>query len=121
MKFHLSFTKIILIGTCFLLFTCISSCYKKKDTIAIITVLNNSESPIIGAEVRLFYEDTSSNLSRINILNPTTEDGTAIFNFNDFYKEGQGGFAVLDIIVNGYFKGVVQIEEMTTTKKTVYL
>ena len=51
----------------------------------------------------------------------TLNDGTVTFDFTDSYNEGQAGFAVLDIEVNGSFKGVIMIEEMKTNKKTVYL
>ena len=51
----------------------------------------------------------------------TGNDGTVAFDFSDNYKDGQAGFAVLDIEVNGAFEGVVQIKEMEKTEKTVYL
>ena len=121
MKFNLTLSKFVVIVAILALFTAISSCYKKKDTISIITVVDSNESPVVGANVRLFYEDSTNSASLIDIENQTTEDGSAIFTFNEFYKEGQGGFAVLDIEVDGDFKGVVMIEEMVTNKKTVYL
>tara|TARA_B100001115_G_C15813662_1_gene403710 strand:- start:414 stop:794 length:381 start_codon:yes stop_codon:yes gene_type:complete len=101
----------------------IQSCYKPKSTIATITVLNDSNnSPVSGATVRLFYEDpTAVNTSIIDVQNETTSEGIVNFDFSEYYKDGQAGFAVLDIEVNNTFVGVVQIEERTTTEKTVYL
>ena len=99
------------------------SCYKPKSTIATITVLNDSNnSPVSGATVRLFYDDpTGVNTSLINEQNTTSDQGIVNFDFSEYYKDGQAGFAVLDIEVNNVFVGVIQIEERATTEKTIYL
>ena len=99
------------------------SCYKPKSTIATITVLNDSNnSPVSGAVVRLFYDDpTGINTSIINEQNTTSDEGVVNFDFSDYYKDGQAGFAVLDIEVNNVFVGVIQVEERATTEKTIYL
>tara|TARA_Y100000589_G_scaffold329773_1_gene377386 strand:- start:93 stop:473 length:381 start_codon:yes stop_codon:yes gene_type:complete len=99
------------------------SCYKPKSTIATITVLNDSNnSPVSGATVRLFYDDPSGiNTSIINEQNTTSDQGVANFDFSEYYKDGQAGFAVLDIEVNNVFVGVIQVEERATTEKTIYL
>ena len=99
------------------------SCYKPKSTIATITVLNDSNnSPVSGATVRLFYDDpTGVNTSIINEQNTTSDEGVVNFDFSDYYKDGQAGFAVLDIEVNNVFVGVIQVEERATTEKTIYL
>ena len=99
------------------------SCYKPKSTIATITVLNDSDnSPVSGATVRLFYDDTTGiNTSIINEQNTTSDEGVANFDFSEYYKDGQAGFAVLDIEVNNVFVGVIQVEERATTEKTIYL
>ena len=120
MKFKLSKSKFIGIGVLFLLLS-ITSCYKKKDTISIIKVLDNNERPLVGAEVRLFYEENGAPTNLIDLKNITTSDGSATFNFNDFYKEGQGGFAILDIEVDGEYKGIIMVQEMVTNKKTIYM
>ena len=122
MKINLSISNFILIVILTIPFFILTSCYKEKDTLAIVTVLNSSENPVNGASVRLFYQDsTGLNTSLIDIQENTLNDGTVTFDFTDSYKEGQAGFAVLDIEVNGSFKGVIMIEEMKTNKKTVYL
>ena len=99
------------------------SCYKPKSTIATITVLNDSNnSPVSGATVRLFYDDTTGiNTSIINEQNTTSDEGIVNFDFSEYYKDGQAGFAVLDIEVNNVFVGVIQVEERATTEKTIYL
>ena len=99
------------------------SCYKPKSTIASITVLNDSNnSPVSGATVRLFYDDPAGiNTSIINEQNTTSDEGVVNFDFSDYYKDGQAGFAVLDIEVNNVFVGVIQVEERATTEKTIYL
>lgn len=99
------------------------SCYKPKSTIATITVLNDSNnSPVSGATVRLFYDDpTGVNTSIINEQNTTSDEGVVNFDFSKYYKDGQAGFAVLDIEVNNVFVGVIQVEERATTEKTIYL
>lgn len=99
------------------------SCYKPKSTIATITVLNDSNnSPVSGATVRLFYDDpTGINTSIINEQNTTSDEGVVNFDFSEYYKDGQAGFAVLDIEVNNVFVGVIQVEERATTEKTIYL
>lgn len=100
-----------------------NSCYKPKSTIATITVLNNSNNaPVSGATVRLFYDDPNGvNTSLVDEQNTTSDEGVVNFDFSSYYKDGQAGFAVLDIEVNNVFVGVVQIEERATTEKTIYL
>ncbi|MEC7526911.1 MAG: hypothetical protein VYB53_02030 [Bacteroidota bacterium] len=99
------------------------SCYKPKSTIATITVLNDSNNlPVSGATVRLFYDDPAGiNTSIINEQNTTSDEGVVNFDFSEYYKDGQAGFAVLDIEVNNVFVGVIQVEERATTEKTIYL
>ena len=103
-----------------------TSCYKKKDTIADVTVLTSTPvgpnspgpQPVNGVEVRLFY-GVSADLARIDKKGTTGADGVATFNFNEIYKSGQAGFAVLDIYVGGVVVGVIKIEEETTSEETV--
>lgn len=95
-----------------------SSCYKKKDTIAKVTVMNASNVPVGGAEVRLFY-GVSADSARLDQTGTTDAAGLATFNYNEFYKSGQAGFAVLDIYVGGVVVGIIKIEEETTSEETV--
>ena len=122
MKFNLIFNKFIIINSLILCFL-LTSCYKNKSTIAVIRVLDiNSEQPISGASVRVFYEDsTGVNTSVIDFDSETTLEGVASFDFSEYYQDGQAGFAVLDIEVNGTFSGVIMVEEMVVTEKIIYL
>ena len=98
-----------------------TSCYKKKDTIANVTViLIERHGPWEGAEVRLFY-GTSADSARIDKIATTGGGGTATFNFNELYKSGQAGFAVLDIYVQGILVGIIKIEEEKTSEETVVI
>ena len=56
-----------------------------------------------------------------DVTKNTSANGTASFDFSEDYKDGQGGFAVLDIEVDGLFMGVINITEMSTTEKVIYL
>ena len=100
-----------------------NSCYKPDPTIAIIRVLdNNTNNPIENISVRLFFDDSNGgSIPEIDIVKNTLSNGTASFDFSDGYKDGQGGFAVLDIEVDGVFMGVINIVEMTTTEKVIYI
>ena len=99
------------------------SCYKKQDTIVIITVKDSITSDlVVGATVRLMYDTIGNpNPARIDVTSTTSPQGTAEFNFNEMYQSGQAGFAVLDVLVNGTKVDVIQIEEEETTKETVYI
>ena len=97
-----------------------TSCYKKKDTIANVTVLNVLNEPVAGIEVRLFY-GTSADSARIDEVATTGGGGTASFNFNELYKSGQAGFAVLDIYIGGNVVGIIKIEEETNSEETVII
>lgn len=108
----------------------LSSCRKKEDTVAKVTVLREGTgAPIGGATVRLYGEVSDTIYDPENIVmdvEATTDaSGVATFNFNDYYKLGQAGFTVLtiDIIENGGAThesvGVIKIEEEQVNETTV--
>ena len=99
----------------------LSSCYKKQDTIVIINVRDTSTSDVVvGAAVQLVYDTVGNpNPALIDVTATTDPQGQAVFNFNDYYKSGQAGFAVLDCKVNGTLMRVIQIEEEVTTEETI--
>jgi len=100
----------------------IASCYKKKDTIVIITVKDSVTSElVVGASVRLLYLAGNPDSTRIDVTATTDPQGKAVFNFNELYQSGQAGFAVLDVLLNGTKVDVIQIEEEVMTEETVYL
>ena len=99
----------------------LNSCYKKKDTIARVTVVDSVGVPVGGASVKLYY-DNGTEPPRENLEQTNSTDGTgmATFNYNDLFKSGQAGFAILDIDVDANTKvGIIRIEEEQTTEVTV--
>jgi len=111
---------IILFSLIAILFS-FSTCYKKKDTIARITVVDSGGVPVGGASVKLYY-DNGAEAPRENLeqTNSTDAQGMATFNYNDLFKSGQAGFAILDIDVDANIKvGIVRIEEEETTEVAV--
>ncbi len=103
--------------------TVFSSCYKKKDTIAVVTVVDADNNPISGAEVKLFWSNDTlpEEAARENLEQTATSDGSgkASFNYNELYKSGQGGVFVLDVYVNGVVEGIIKIEQEVKSEATI--
>lgn len=118
-----TYYRIFIISSIIISFSSLNSCYKPDQTIAIIRVLdNNTNNPIENISVRLFFDDSNgANIPKYDIVKNTLSNGTASFDFSDGYRDGQAGFAVLDIEVDGVFVGVINIVEMTTTEKVIYI
>ena len=118
-----TYNMIFIISSIIICFSSLNSCYKPDQTIAIIRVLdNNTNNPIENISVRLFFDDSNGgSIPEIDIIKNTLSNGTASFDFSDGYRDGQAGFAVLDIEVDGVFVGVINIVEMTTTEKVIYI
>ena len=123
MDLQKTYNRIFIISTIIICFSSLNSCYKPDPTIAIIRVLdNNTNNPIENISVRLFFDNSNgANIPLYDVVKNTLSNGTASFDFSDGYKDGQGGFAVLDIEVDGVFMGVINIVEMTTTEKVIYI
>ena len=118
-----TYYRIFIISSIIICFSSLNSFYKPDQTIAIIRVLdNNTNNPIENISVRLFFDNSNgANVPLYDVVKNTLSNGTASFDFSDGYKDGQGGFAVLDIEVDGAFVGVINIVEMTTTEKVIYI
>ena len=118
-----TYNRIFIISSIIICFSSLNSCYKPDQTIAIIRVLdNNTNNPIENISVRLFFDNSNgANIPLYDVVKNTLSNGAASFDFSDGYKDGQGGFAVLDIEVDGVFMGVINIVEMTTTEKVIYI
>jgi hypothetical protein len=102
------------------------SCKKDKETIATITVVNFNGQPVPGASVRLYSNPSEvpppPNQLRFDTTQITNGTGKVTFDFSEFYKQGQAGFAVLDIEAfkgNLYGQGIIKIEEETTNDETI--
>jgi hypothetical protein len=99
-------------------------CRKKKDTIAEITVKNSAGAVVAGASVRLFPVPTQQGTLLWEFETSTNSDGVASFNFNDIYQLGQAGVVVANIeaTANGTTgKGVIKVDQETTSTATVFL
>lgn len=121
MNFLKTYYRLFLISIIIICLSSLNSCYKSDQTIAIIRVLdNNTNDPIENISIRLFFDD-SLRTTIYDVTKNTSANGTASFDFSEDYKDGQGGFAVLDIEVDGLFMGVINITEMSTTEKVIYL
>lgn len=101
----------------------LTSCDKQEDTIAKITILDASGLPVGGATVRVIGRGSDgTDGGRIDLESTTGADGVATFNFNDLFKRGQAGFAVLDIEADKgalVGTGIIKVEENTTNEATV--
>ena len=107
----------------------IGSCRKKEDTIAKITVLDQSNNRVSGATVELIGESTmGSSQTHGSIRDPkiatTNEQGEATFNYNDVYQLGQCGVAVFKIkasLGGAVGNGIIKVEQEETTEETVFI
>jgi hypothetical protein len=100
--------------------TSLSSCYKKKDTVAIITIVDANGDAVAGVEMTIDYTSADGE-HREGLDQTATTDGSgkASFNFNELYKSGQAGVFVLDVFVNGSAVGIIRVEEEVTTEETI--
>lgn len=103
-----------------------ASCNKEKPTKVIITVKMQDGAPVADAAVRLFANPTYplGDPTRLNKETTTGRNGTAEFDYTDFYEQGQSGFAVLDIRCTKdtlLGEGLVKILEEETNEETVFL
>lgn len=103
-----------------------TGCRKKKDTIAKIYVRDAANNPVAACQVVLKGVSTTNNAANVTLYDTTETNasGEAIFDFNDEYKLGQAGVAVLNIEAkkNGLTgQGIIKIEEETTSEETVFI
>ncbi len=103
-----------------------SGCNRKKDTIAKVYVRDSSNNPVDACEVTLKGISTVGRDADVNLemTAETNASGEAFFNFNEVYKKGQAGVAVLNIKAkkNGLSgAGIIKIEEEKTNEETVFL
>ena len=85
--------------------------------IAITTPLGNTS---IGPNIA----NPQGDLSRLKQEMMTDGSGDATFDYSGFYKQGQAGFAVLDIVSfkdSAVGEGIIKIVEQETSEETVIL
>ncbi|MFI5203315.1 MAG: hypothetical protein ACHQF2_02375 [Flavobacteriales bacterium] len=101
----------------------LQSCKKPGDTTAVITVLNNSDVPQPGTLVTVIGVDSYGQPGgRIDQQNTTDGSGKATFNFNDLFKRGAAGFAVLDVRAEKdtlFGTGIIRVEEEKTNETVI--
>lgn len=114
-------TLLIVLGSGF------GACNKEEDTKATITVLDTAGAVVADAYVKLFanpVDPLQADFSRLTKEGNTGSDGTVTFDYSEFYKRGQAGFAVLDILATKdslVGEGIIRIEEEQTNEETVVL
>lgn len=111
--FHILITCLILI-----------SCKKELPTIASILVKNSTGQPIPGATVKLDGNGNDMNPERFHLTLTTDGAGKAYYDFTDYYKNGQAGFAVLDITAtkgNLTGAGLIKVAVEETTEELVVI
>lgn len=121
-------TRTVLTLTIGIALVSIGSCRKKHDTIAKIYVLDQTNSRVAGATVKLVGEETEGNQSHGPLREPkiatTNDKGEAIFNYNDIYQLGQSGVAVFKIeasLGGAVGNGIIKVEQEETTEETVFI
>ena len=102
------------------------SCRKKQDTIAKISVRDDANQAVVGAQVVLYGQSTTNQPASVVLYDTTTTNsaGEAVFNFNETYQLGQAGVAVLNIDVEkGALtgQGIIKVEQEVTTEETVFV
>jgi hypothetical protein len=103
-----------------------TGCRKKKDTTALIYVLDAQNQRVAGAQVVLKGESTVQNSPPVVLFDTTLSDGSGVasFNFNDVYQLGQAGVAVLNIeakkdALSG--EAIIKIEQEEENEETVFI
>ncbi len=102
------------------------ACNKQKPTKALITVQLEDGTKVGDALVQL-YADPAYPLgdpSRLNKELTTDGGGLAVFDYSEFYKKGQSGFAVLDVLCTWdtlVGEGIIKIEEEQENSETITL
>lgn len=109
-----------------LLVVAASSCNPEEDTIVIIKVVDIDNNPQAEAYVSLSANPSFplGDPSRLFMEKLTDATGQAVFDYTSFYKQGQSGFAVLDITsfkdsLVGY--DLVKVLEEEVNEKKVFI
>lgn len=110
------------------LFFTVSGCEKDKHTIATILIVNAEGQAVPGVSVRLYAVSSQTpappNAIRFDTTQITNGTGKVSFDFSEFYKKGQAGFVVLDILASKGAQtgdGIIKIEEEKTTEETIII
>ena len=103
-----------------------SSCNPEEDTIVVISVVDADNKPQANAYVSLSANPSFplGDPTRLFMEKLTDASGQAVFDYTSFYKQGQSGFAVLDITsfkdsLVGY--DLVKVLEEEVNEKKVFI
>jgi hypothetical protein len=116
-------TNAVVVALCGILF---SACNKEEPTTATIIVKNQAGAVVPDVAVRLFANPSFplGDPTRLNKEAITGSNGRVEFDFTEFYKQGQAGFAVLDILAvkdSLAGSGIIKILEEEANEETVIL
>ena len=103
-----------------------NSCDKEEETLVVITVKDIEGTPVQGALVRLFPEPSAEQPNELIGEVERTSDvaGEAIFDFSDYYEQGQAGLAVLNIEATKdtlAAQGIINIEPEQVNRQNIIL
>ena len=115
------FLSFLVVGSLFM-----TSCRKKKDTIANIQVLGVNNQPVNQCMVVLYGENTTGLPQTVAVFDTsyTNENGIATFNFNDIFQLVHSGVAVLSIKAQKGSEqgvGIIKIESERLNEETVFI
>lgn len=104
----------------------LTSCNKKKDTIANIKVLGPDSQPVNQCMVLLYGTNSLGTPQQVSVYDTlyTNADGIASFNFNYFFQLGYKGVAILDIKAQKGSQiglGIIKIESEFVNEETVII
>ena len=98
----------------------LSSCKKDKETKVVVTVIDSVRYRAANATVRLFARPTDTNrndlIVRFDETKITDGEGKVTFDYTDYIKPGQSGFAVLDIEANRNGKSGIAVVKVEADK-----
>ncbi len=120
---HRLFTNALVIAVVATIF---AACNKEEPTRVAIIVTDEAGNPVSEAYVSL-YAAPAFPLGDPNRLNKeayTNAAGRADFDYSEFYKQGQAGFAVLDILCTKdslIGRGIIKVLEEENNEETVIL
>lgn len=112
--------------TVLLLAAIFASCNKEEPTTVTIIVKTESGDLVEGALVKLFANPSFplGDPTRLDKETTTNSSGRAEFDYTEFYKQGQSGFAVLDILCSKdtlVGEDIIKVLEEENNEATVFL
>jgi hypothetical protein len=109
-----------------LVVTVFAACNKEKPTTVAIIVKMENGAVVEGAYVKLYANPAVPLGDQTRLIKEATTNasGRAEFDYSEFYKKGQSGFAVLDILTTKDTlegRGLIKVLEEEHNEETVFL